>query len=465
MFSLVNGVYDNYLAPVQINLLIVGPAGVGKTALLERLKVTQFPKRPRKQPSLSLAPLPPILEESFVPEDDDEEEVYEAVGKMETTTTSTEASTAADDKEAKDLTAQLPRMNSVTSSSSLSKTTPHKNSRRRSNSHSFSPTPAIVVTQAQRRGLARLICPAPKRYHDTKGDEDEEFVPYDNNSITSHADDEHSTSQNSSNNEAPKGRQRTHSKEFNVDEALDINGGDASPPSAKTKTATNGIAPKRTSISNIPQTVGSRAAAAPRMTQDAVKAALLQANDKEVDRKYNSKMLSLDKIRPTIGTNLGKINMYGVQVNLFDVGGTMHDLWDKYYDDCDGVVYCWKLGGDDSGDHKEEGEDTKEPLDAAKQQEVLEQVRKAIPDDVPFLVLGHIFGNANVRLTDKIYGTNYLLPHYHNPMTGLCCGSAKTGVGIQSAMEWLIPLSKRQQKERLSRKSSSSSSSSLPKKP
>jgi len=35
------------------------------------------------------------------------------------------------------------------------------------------------------------------------------------------------------------------------------------------------------------------------------------------------------------------------------------------------------------------------------------------------------------------------------PMTGFCCGSAKTGAGIQSSMEWLIPLAKRQQKERI----------------
>ena len=160
----------------------------------------------------------------------------------------------------------------------------------------------------------------------------------------------------------------------------------------------------------------------------------------------------------TVGTNLGKVHMYGAQVNLFDVGGKMQNLWDKYYDDCDGVVFCWKLGGDDpiaESDSDNEGDDEKkEPLDAEKQQEILEQVRKAIPDDVPFLVFGHIFGNANRILTDKIFGTNILLPHYHNPMTGLCCGSAKTGAGFQSAMEWLIPLAKRQQKERLSNKSS-----------
>lgn len=294
MFSLVNGVYDNYLAPTQINLLVVGPSGVGKTALLERLKVTEFPKRPNQQPSLSLAPLPPLLEESFVPEDEEEDE--SDGGNMETITASTEASTAAEDsKETGGIpSSQRPRMSSATSSSSLSKTTPRKTSHRRSNSHSFSPTPSVVVTQAQRRGLARLICPAPQRYRNSKDDQDEEFVPYDNNSITSHAnDDDNSLSQHNNNHDeaAPKTRQRSHSKEFNVDELTEINGGsNVPPPPTPPTTQTNGTT--KTSISNIPQTVG-------KVPQGVTKSPLLQFNAKEYDRRPNSKMLPLKKIRPT----------------------------------------------------------------------------------------------------------------------------------------------------------------------
>jgi hypothetical protein len=47
MFSLFNGIYDSYLAPSQLNLLVVGAPESGKTTLLERLKVTEFPTRPR----------------------------------------------------------------------------------------------------------------------------------------------------------------------------------------------------------------------------------------------------------------------------------------------------------------------------------------------------------------------------------------------------------------------------------
>lgn len=47
MFSLLNGIYDSYFAPVQLNVLVVGGHGSGKTALLERLRVTDIPTRPK----------------------------------------------------------------------------------------------------------------------------------------------------------------------------------------------------------------------------------------------------------------------------------------------------------------------------------------------------------------------------------------------------------------------------------
>jgi hypothetical protein len=154
-----------------------------------------------------------------------------------------------------------------------------------------------------------------------------------------------------------------------------------------------------------------------------------------------------------VGTNLGKLDMYGAKCHIFDVGGRLQDLWERYYDDCDAVVFCWKLGEDPDKPPRQEDDDSDDGYDPRevyqKQQKMLSDVRKAIPDDVPFLIFGHIFGNANIDVVDRMYSTDLLLPHYHNPMTGLCCGSAKTGAGVQSAMEWLVPLAKRQQKERL----------------
>jgi hypothetical protein len=147
--------------------------------------------------------------------------------------------------------------------------------------------------------------------------------------------------------------------------------------------------------------------------------------------------------------------MYGAKCHIFDVGGRLQDLWERYYDDCDAVIFCWKLGEDPDkpslyADDGSQDQNSDPEAIYKKQQKMLHDVRKAIPDDVPFLIFGHIFGNANSKVVDKMYSTELLLPYYHNPMTGLCCGSAKTGAGVQTAMEWLIPLAKRQQKERLS---------------
>jgi GTPase SAR1 family protein len=46
MFSLASGVYDSYFAAPQLNVLVIGCESVGKTALLERLKVTEFSTKP-----------------------------------------------------------------------------------------------------------------------------------------------------------------------------------------------------------------------------------------------------------------------------------------------------------------------------------------------------------------------------------------------------------------------------------
>ena len=42
MFGLMDGYYKSYLAPKKIKILIIGPNGSGKTAFLERCKVTKF---------------------------------------------------------------------------------------------------------------------------------------------------------------------------------------------------------------------------------------------------------------------------------------------------------------------------------------------------------------------------------------------------------------------------------------
>jgi radical SAM superfamily enzyme len=79
-----------------------------------------------------------------------------------------------------------------------------------------------------------------------------------------------------------------------------------------------------------------------------------------------------------------------------------------------------------------------------QQKNMLHDVRNTVPDDVPYLVFSHNFGNTYAQVVDKMYSTALLIPYYHNQVTGLRSGSAQTSAGVLSAIEWLIPLAQRQ---------------------
>ncbi|KAL9187844.1 hypothetical protein ACHAXT_006222 [Thalassiosira profunda] len=53
------------------------------------------------------------------------------------------------------------------------------------------------------------------------------------------------------------------------------------------------------------------------------------------------KMFPLDRIRPTLGQNLAKLDLCGCKCSLFDLSGAekMRPLWDRYYRDTDAVIY------------------------------------------------------------------------------------------------------------------------------
>jgi GTPase SAR1 family protein len=53
------------------------------------------------------------------------------------------------------------------------------------------------------------------------------------------------------------------------------------------------------------------------------------------------KMFPLEKIRPTLGQNLAKLDMCGCKCSLFDLSGAekMRPLWERYYRDADAIVY------------------------------------------------------------------------------------------------------------------------------
>lgn len=71
MFSLASGVYQSYFAAPQLNVLVIGCESVGKTALLERLKVTEFSKKsPRTGTGGLSCPAPNRYAQARLPDED-----------------------------------------------------------------------------------------------------------------------------------------------------------------------------------------------------------------------------------------------------------------------------------------------------------------------------------------------------------------------------------------------------------
>lgn len=336
MFSLLTGVYESYLTPPQLNLLVVGAQGVGKTTFLERVKVTQFDKSTKATVAVHPAVLPNVFVEEDVTEMSQQDDVVVTVA---------------------------------------------------------APQPSATAVTTSRFSW---ICPSPQRYQQAAEDSD---------------DDEKGVNERDGKNTLPQ------------------------VPSLPTR---SGPPAQRSSTKDSMQSIELQEDTAKKSTNKRLD------DDAEYDVKPKAKMLPLHLIRPTIGMNLAKVDICKAKIHVWDLGGRLQDLWERYYQDCDAVVFCWKLGDDDNG-----SEDSRYvPPTPELQEELLLKVRKSIPDDVPFMILGHLHEPMPQCLPDVMYSTSSLLPHYHNPLQALYFANARTGQGIKTAMEWLIPLAKKQLKVR-----------------
>lgn len=273
MFSLLTGVYDSYLAPSQLNLLVVGAPSVGKTALLERLKVTQIPKRSSSKPVMSPAVLTPSLQEAFC---------ETGVGGSPSVGPDTVSETTG----------------SETDSTSVQKpvlANPPK------------PAPGPVVVQKRRFHFS--ICPAPERYSRSLEDQDEDFVieePSQQAPTTVPSSSDHATQENGietdintedeeklplelpSTSEAPR-MVRCHSKEFTVQELDILNSATTNDQQARTVSMESIPIDEAPNLPSLRQNPSVEKESAP----------LLQKEFEEHNVKPKAKMLPLSKIRPT----------------------------------------------------------------------------------------------------------------------------------------------------------------------
>ena len=140
----------------------------------------------------------------------------------------------------------------------------------------------------------------------------------------------------------------------------------------------------------------------------------------------NYKGANLSKITTTVGMNLGKIDVGGVRLNFWDLGGQeeLQALWDKYYAECHAVIYVL-----DSGD-RERVEESKQAFDKMIKNENIK--------GVPLLVAANKQDLADcmgVREVKHLFENNVEELNTRELMT--LATSGLTGDGVEEGIEWV----------------------------
>jgi hypothetical protein len=307
MFSLFNGIYDSYLAPTQLNLLIVGPPIAGKSALLERLKVTDIPTSTRPRRSTS------SLSSDNISNSHHLGKVEDLTNTLYTAFVATGAADIAGRRKSSILALTGGGRNNNNSRSISPKrnpSTPEEVNRQFAAAEEETTNEAatalssnqLTVTKPKRRFFRLNICPAPERYMQSAQDQDDDFEESDHQAeqkelLLAFQDAASTTNEYNDSFSDPPQRVRCHSKEFNVD-SLDLMDGrrssmqDIPLENSCTKKISTSITSKN--VDEYP-TRSSRQSPLPRVQGPK----LLQSSSEELYVKPNAKMLSLMKIRPT----------------------------------------------------------------------------------------------------------------------------------------------------------------------
>ncbi|CAD0196501.1 unnamed protein product [Chrysodeixis includens] len=168
---------------------------------------------------------------------------------------------------------------------------------------------------------------------------------------------------------------------------------------------------------------------------NAGKTTYLEATKTKFSKKY--KAMNPNRITTTVGLNIGKIDVDGVSLNFWDLGGQqeLQSLWDKYYAECHAVIYIV-----DSSD-RERVSESKETFDRMIASEHL--------SGVPLLVLANkqdIPDCMGVHTVKPIFNQNAHLIGARDIM--LMAISALNGDGVDEGIRWLVDCIKRNSVER-----------------
>uniref|UniRef100_A0A7S3LTQ4 Uncharacterized protein n=2 Tax=Palpitomonas bilix TaxID=652834 RepID=A0A7S3LTQ4_9EUKA len=134
----------------------------------------------------------------------------------------------------------------------------------------------------------------------------------------------------------------------------------------------------------------------------------------------------LDGIGPTVGLNIGKIDQGKVRLVVWDLGGQsgLRFMWDRYYSECDGVVFVV-----DSAESSRFDEAKKEIQQAAGHTQLHE---------VPLLVLANKQDLTEALPAETVEGAVIDMGVKSGRKFLVQGVSALKGTGVKMGLEWLV---------------------------
>lgn len=277
MFGLASGYYHNYLKPPDVRILLVGLDGSGKTALLERVKVTDFKSR-RGNSGRRLILTDNSPRPISTPQDDDH----------------SHADDNADDDDGDD-----GEDDDAKISSSIE---PHDGKL------------SVDVSNRNEHRMKTRMCPSPALFHKKQllGDDDEEYVyDFPAKDGIRYRDKDTKTIGHKNGSHDKQLSSGSHSI------LADENRSSATLTQTRRKNRSSDCGFQ---TEHLPST---------------------ESETKQYDLKANKTMFPMHLIKPTVGMNLAKLEGGGAKVNIMDLGGTlsMRPLWERYYSDVHGIAF------------------------------------------------------------------------------------------------------------------------------
>lgn len=157
---------------------------------------------------------------------------------------------------------------------------------------------------------------------------------------------------------------------------------------------------------------------------DAGKTTFLEQTKTKFSKEYRG--MPLNKITTTVGLNIGKIHTHGVKLMFWDLGGQeeLQSLWDKYFNDCHGVIFIV---------------DSADPDRLLESKRAFDQVLSfASLDTAPLLILGN---KQDISGCLQILEIKHAFHDCSNRIGSRDCMirpcSGLTGSGVMEGIEWM----------------------------